>query len=268
MIPKISLENLKLSKFVCGTNPFVGITHRWNPFEMLAHLRRYKEPLTVAKVMMHLLQEHGVNCCVSSPRDKVYEAIKIVERETGERFHWICTPSKRNTAKNIPRDEFKQIDWCADRNITVCGMQRAYTDRAIDIKKLKIGENNPKFPSYPELSAYIRDKGMIPVISSHYYQTIYAAEKNKYDAALIFQPVNFKGYMSNTNPEHLVEVIQKTNLQILAIKPLAAGRIAPKEGFSYILESIKENDFIAVGFGNFEQCVEDGKIIEEILNSN
>ena len=79
MMPRISLENLKLSKIVCGTNPFVGITHRNNPFDILSHLRRFKQPETIAKFMIHLLQEHGINCCVSSPRDKMYQAIKIME---------------------------------------------------------------------------------------------------------------------------------------------------------------------------------------------
>lgn len=265
MIPKISLENLKLSKFVCGTNQFVGITHRWNPIEMWAHIKRYKEPSTVAKIMLHLYQEHGVNCCVSSPRDKIFEAIKIVEKETGDQFHWICTPSKRGTAKNIPRDEYKQIDWCEERNVSVCGMQRGYTDRAIDKIKLTIGEDNPKYPTFPELSAYIRDKEMIPAISSHYHQSILAADKNNYDAPLIFQPVNIMAYQSHTNTEHLIKLIKNTKRQILAIKPLAAGRLNPREGISFALKNIKENDFIAIGFSNFEQAVEDGKIVEELL---
>ena len=80
MLPQISLEGLNLSKIVCGTNQFVGITHRWNPIDMLAHLRRFKEPKTVAKFLIYLFQEHGINCTISSPRDKVYEAIKITEK--------------------------------------------------------------------------------------------------------------------------------------------------------------------------------------------
>jgi len=108
MIPKISIENLELSKIICGTNQFVGITHRANPIDMLIHLRRFKDPKTVAKFMIHLLQEHGVNCCISSPREKIFNALKITENETGEKYHWICSPSERKTVKNLASDILKQ----------------------------------------------------------------------------------------------------------------------------------------------------------------
>ena len=267
MIPRISLENLKLSKIVCGTNPFVGITHRNNPFDILSHLRRFKQPETIAKFMIHLLQEHGINCCVSSPRDKIYQATKIVEKETGEKYHWICTPSRRKTVKNLAGDIFKQIDWCRDKGVFVCMPHRNYTDNAIDKKNLVIGGNKTELPPYPEISAYIRDKGMIPGLSSHNIETIQAVEKNKYDAALIIQPLNKRGFQSDADPEYLTQMIQNTKIQILNIKPMAAGRIDPRKALSFCLKSIKKNDFLAVGFSKYEQCVEDGKIIEEILNT-
>ncbi len=268
MIPKITLENIKLSKIVCGTNQFVGITHRGNPLDMLAHLIRFKEVKTIAKFMIYLNQEHGINCTISSPRDKVFKAINITEKETGERFHWICSPSKRKTAKNIEPDLIKQINWCADHNVSVCITHRSYTDNALDKEKLVIGGNkNTDFQPYPEISALIRDKDMIPGLSTHYFESIKAVEKNNYDAKLIVQPLNKKGFQSNTTPEHLIKVIQETKLNIINIKPMAAGRIKPREGISFCLNNIKENDLLAVGFGKFKYCVEDGKIFEEILKS-
>ena len=180
MIPKISLENLKLSKIVCGTNQFVGITHRPNPIEILAHLRRFKFAETVAKFMLHLFYEHGINCCISSPRDKIYKAIKLVEKETGEKYHWICSPSRRKTAKEVIRDVYQQIDWCVEREVSVCLMQRGYSDKAIDKENLILGGNSPKYPPYPDLSAYIRDKGMIPGITTHFHEVLLSIEKNNY----------------------------------------------------------------------------------------
>ncbi|MCP4760547.1 MAG: hypothetical protein GY870_02125, partial [archaeon] len=49
------------------------------------------------------------------------------------------------------------------------------------------------------------------------------------------------------------------------IKPCAAGRLSQKEGYEFSLSNIKENDIMAFGFDEFDQCVEDGKILEEIL---
>jgi len=287
MYPMVTLEHLKLSKIVCGTNQFIGITHRPNPFEIWAHKIRYREASTVSKYLIHLQQEHGVNCIVSSPRIKIYEAIQIAEKETSEKIHWLCTPSVRNTVKGLEQDLFKQIAWCADHEVSVCMPHRIYTDMAMDMEQLVIGgvkyegqdvkfkgrwipvksiRDECKIP-YSEVAAFIRDKGMIPGLSTHYIEAIEAVEKNKYDAPLIIQPLNKIGFESNTDPETLAKKIQSTKYQILNIKPMAAGRIPPREGFEFCLSRIKPNDFMAMGFGKFEYCVEDGKIVEDLLNS-
>ncbi len=268
MIPKISLENLQLSRMICGTNQFVGITHRWNPLDNFAHVVRFRNAKIVSKFFIYLLQNHGVNACISSPRDKIYEAIKITEKETGQRFYWICSPSRRQTAKDIPPDVKAQIKWCADHGVAVCIPHRDYTDHAIDKTNLVIGGNVPDFPPYPELSALIRDLGMIPGLSTHFIESIEAVEIQKYDAKVIVQPLNKLGFESDTAPETLISKIQSTKLQIINIKPMAAGRIPHKEALPWNLSKIKKNDFLAVGFGKFKYCVEDAKIIDDLMNKN
>ncbi len=286
MYPKVNVEGIELSKIVCGTNQFVAITHRINPLDMLAHLIRFRDVRTISKFMVYMYKNYGVNSCVSSPRQKLFDAIKMTEKKIGDNFHWICTPSVRATVKGVERDIFKQIDWCADHDVTFCGPHRMYTDNAIDYEKLTIGglkkedigptmfkggvipeEALQKVLSipYPEIAEYIRDKGMIPMISSHYIEVLEAVDKNNYDAALIIQPLNKKGYQSDTTPEKLIEKIQSTSQRILNIKPMAAGRIKPQEGLEVCLKNIKEDDLLAVGFGKYKYMVEDGKILANIF---
>jgi hypothetical protein len=266
LIPKIPLEKLQLSRMVCGTNQFVAITHRNNPLDMLMHKIRFRNAVIISKFFIHLIQNHGVNCCISSPRDILFDAITIAEKETGTRFYWICSPSRRMTAKGMISDIRPQIDWCKDHNVAVCIPHRDYTDHALDKEKFVIGGNKPEFPPYPELAAYIRDRNMIPGLSTHYIESIEAVEKNKYDAPLIVQPLNKIGFESDTTPAILVKRIQATKLQILNIKPMAAGRISPKEAIPWNLSQIKPNDFLAVGFGKFQYCVEDAQFVDDLMN--
>ena len=266
MIPKVALENLNISRMICGTNQFVGITHRANPLDNLAHLIRFRNANIVAKFFIYLQQNHGVNACISSPREKIYEAIKITEKETGERFYWICSPSRRMTAKGLKPDVKFQIKWCAEHDVAVCIPHRDYTDHAIDKSNLTIGGNHPQFPPYPELAELIRDLGMIPGLSTHFIESIEAVEKQKYDAKVIVQPLNKIGFESDTSPENLVQKIQSTQLQIINIKPMAAGRISHTEALPWNLSKIKKNDFLAVGFGHFKYCVEDAKMIDDFIN--
>ncbi|MBD3350369.1 MAG: hypothetical protein GF364_02680 [Candidatus Lokiarchaeota archaeon] len=298
MIPKIPLENLKLSKIVCGTNQFVAITHRLNYFDILKHKRFYNDIHVVAKFITHLAVNYGINCIVSSPRQKIYDAIKMTENETGEKIHWICTPSIRKTVKELECDIFKQIDWCAEHDVSVCMPHRIYTDLVLDKETLKIGGTEinqlsrgksiskiiamglhiydrqvPKEKikemwsiSYSDIAAHIRDGRMIPGLSTHYIESILAVEKHNYDAPLIIQPLNLKGYQSNVDPKRLVQVIKDTNLQILNIKPMAAGRLKPHPAFEFCLNNIKISDFMSFGFGtSFDYMVEDIKIIQDIL---
>jgi len=287
MFPRVKIEDIDLGKVVCGTNQFVGITHRWNPFDMLLHLIRFRKAKTVAKYMEYLFREHGVNSCVSSPREKVRNAIRIVEKKVGEKFHWICTPSVRTTVKGFERDIFKQIDWCAEQGVTFCGPHRMYTDNALDMQDLKIGgpemkeQNSQMFKGglisqdvlantcaipYPEIAEYIRDKGMIPMLSSHYIETIEAVEKQGYDAQMVIQPFNKKGFESNTDPAILARKIKNTKVRILNIKPMAAGRIPPREGLAFCAKTIKKKDLLVVGFGKYKYAVEDGKILEKLFS--
>jgi hypothetical protein len=211
--------------------------------------------------MIYLYQEHGVNCCISSPRTKIFEAIKQTEKEIGDSFHWICSPSNRLTVKGLESDLFKQIDWCAEHNVSVCIPHRDYTDNAIDKENLKIG-GKKGYPDLNEVTEYIRKKGMIPGLSTHYIESIEAAEKRNYDVKVIVQPLNKIGFESNTTPDILVKRIQSTKFQIINIKPMAAGRIPPREALPWNLDQIKEKDFLAIGFGHFHYCKEDMEIVQ------
>nr|MDO8113194.1 hypothetical protein [Candidatus Sigynarchaeota archaeon] len=273
MIPKIKLERLDISRAICGTNQFVGISHVYggfyrigdpglihrSPLSTFYYMRKFKDVTKVVEIMLHLAVEHGINACISSPRDNVHEAIQAVRKETGQDYYWICSPSTRNTAKDLRPDIFKQIQWCADHGVSVCIPHRDYTDKALDVKTFTI-------KGYPEIAARIRDLHMIPGLSTHFVESIKAVEDNKYDAPVIVQPFNKLGFESNTDPETLSHRIQDTKLQIINIKPMAAGRIRPREGIEFCLKRIKLNDFIAVGSGDIKFAREDGKILEDLLN--
>jgi hypothetical protein len=275
MIPKVKLEHLDLSRMLCGTNQFVGISHVYgafyrvrdpglihrSPLSTFYYMHKFKAVKKIVEIMLFLAQEHGVNACISSPRDSIHEAIQQVRKETGEHYHWICTPSTRLTAKGLPPDIWGQIQWCADHGVSVCAPHRDYTDKALDKAAFTI-------KGYPEISARIRDLKMIPGLSTHYVETIKAVEDNKYDAPVIVQPHNKIGFESDTDPAMLTRCIQETKLQVINIKPMAAGRLRPREGLEWCLHRIKPVDFLAVGFGDIKFAREDVEVVEQIMNAS
>ncbi len=274
MIPKVRLENLEMPRMLCGTNQFVGISHVYggfyrirdpglihrSPLSTFYYMHKFKDIKKVVEIMLFLAQEHGVDACISSPRDSVYAAIQAVKKETGRPYHWICTPSTRLTAKGIQPDISKQIQWCADHEVSVCAPHRDYTDKALDKVAFTI-------EGYPEIAARVRDLKMIPGLSTHCIGTIKAVDDNKYDAPVIIHPHNKIGFESDGEPDTISRRIKETRLQVINIKPMAAGRIRPRDGLEWCLQRIKPVDFLAVGFGDIKFAREDVDIVEELMNA-
>lgn len=258
MIPKIKLENLDISRLVCGSNAFCGISHFTISRDIF--LREYLTLDRIVEIMTFIQQEFGVNAIISSPRDHIYEAIQRVQKETGEQFHWICSPSTaRETATDLPPTMPGQVQWCADHDVSVCMPHRSYTDAKMDTMAMKI-------EGIEEIIADIRDKGMIPGLSTHYYDAIRICDHRKYDVKLIVQPLNVQGFQSNIEVNTLINAIKNTKIQILNIKPLAAGRIEPEIGLNFSFNNIKDNDFVACGFSCIQDADYDCQIVEHLMN--
>ncbi|MFX0098800.1 MAG: hypothetical protein ACFFCS_04405 [Candidatus Hodarchaeota archaeon] len=262
MIPKVKLESLELSRLVCGTNSFCGISHRTIARDMF-----YSEYFTVeriAEILSYIYEEFGVNSLVSSPRDNLVEALKLVEKEHGDVYHWICTPGhgrKTASGKTGQGDIFDQIQWCADHNVKVCMPHRSYTDAY-----LNSAENEIK--GIPEIAAAIRDHGMIPGLSTHYHAAIRICRIQRYDISLIIQPLNTLGFNSDVEVNSLISEIKGSRIQILNIKPMAAGRLLPEIGLNFCFNNIKENDLVACGFDSIHEADYDCQLAEKILRKH
>ncbi|HME52280.1 MAG TPA: hypothetical protein VKM55_08685 [Candidatus Lokiarchaeia archaeon] len=258
MIPRIKLEDLDISRLVCGTNAFCGISHFTISRDMF--LRDYLTVDRIVEIMTFIQQEFGVNALISSPRDHIYEAIQRVQKETGEKFHWICTPSSvRETATDLPPTMAGQVQWCADHEVSVCMPHRSYTDAKLDTMTMEI-------EGIEEILADIRDHGMIPGLSTHFHNTIRICDHRKYDVKLIVQPLNVQGFQSDIEVNTLITVIKNTKIQVLNIKPMAAGRIEPEIGLNFSLNNIKDNDFVACGFSCIQDADYDCQLVDRILN--
>lgn len=63
----------------------------------------------------------------------------------------------------------------------------------------------------------------------------------------------------------MINTIRNTRIQILNIKPLAAGRVEPEIGLNFCFNNIKDNDFVACGFGCMQDADYDCQLVERIL---
>lgn len=99
----------------------------------------------------------------------------------------------------------------------------------------------------------IKDTGAKPAASPHSPSTtIPLLDKLGFEAYLA--PVNPIGYGMEPDIESTLKALEQTKKKVLAIKPLAAGKLSPKKSvFEFIYRYV---DSIAVGITSEDEMVE------------
>lgn len=78
-------------------------------------------------------------------------------------------------------------------------------------------------------------------------------EKERVPVEIVLAPLNITGYAMEPRFEDSMEAIEKCTRRIVAIKPLAAGRLDPREAFSFVY---KYAESAAVGVTSVEEMEE------------
>jgi len=248
--PMTTIGGLKLSRMLCGSNPFMGISHFTHARS--TWLKRY---FTLDRIVecMEKCASYGINGIVSGPRQEIHDAIRALEDRTGHHMIWVCTPGG-----STPDEVKKDMEWMAERKAEICLTHPSFTD-----SNLVRAEN--KITGLEPLLKMMRDLGMVPGVSTHRPETLTVCEKAGYDIETYILPLNVAGFLCAVETDWQAKIIRNTPKPVICIKPLAAGRLMPFEGLNYVYNSIKPIDTVAVGFTSPEEVEEDIKIILGIL---
>lgn len=250
-LPIVEIGGYKISKLVCGTNSFLGFSHF--SYAKDTFLKRYFTIERIAEVMKVCL-EKGINAFVGPADQKLADARKMVEDETGERMIWISTTYGHKEKEK----QIEEIKWLAQQKAEICLIHASYTD-----SHLISGDN--KIEGIEELLSLIREGGMVPGLSTHRPDTLPSAEAGGYDVECYILPLNVAGFLCAVETNWQSQIIRQTPKPVIIIKPLASGRLMPYEALSYVLANCKPNDPIAIGFMNREEVEEDVGIVEMLL---
>ena len=102
--------------------------------------------------------------------------------------------------------------------------------------------------AFAEMLKRIRDEGFVPAMSTHNAgESIPAAED--FDTAAINTPINKIMWRMCPCEEMVLNAIRRTKKKVIAMKPLAMGRIAAEEGMAYVCR-MRDVDGIVVGIGH------------------
>jgi hypothetical protein len=254
--PQTSIGGVQVSRLLCGSNIFFGFSHfsaardKW--------LRKHFTVERIADVLAYCL-EQGVNGVVSGPQPKLHEAIQIAEQRTGREIVWVCTPGAGGEA--CTGDVKDDIAWCARHDVKVCLPHPVWTDARIIQYENRIAEAE-------ETLACIREHDMVPGFSTHRIETVIISDKRGYDTEVYIQLYNALGFLMPVETDWAARIINGTSKVVIAIKPLAAGRLMPPTGLHFSFGTIKPIDTVCIGLMSVEEAEESIALARSLLTGS
>jgi hypothetical protein len=226
------VEDRTFTRLILGHNPFLGYS-----YISRARAREYEERFgtfePIRDVMVASL-EAGVRSMMLSTGhargEFIAQAIEAAQEQAG---------AEMSNLVIINPDFRDHIDFLRRVNCQVCLVHGQNTDSFFWRAERTF------YPEFAELLAAIRAEGFVPGMSTHNGgETIPVAEG--FDVAVVNTPINKIAWRMCPCVEQVLGVVRGFSRKIIAMKPLAMGRIAPDEGMEYIA-TVPGVDGVVVG---------------------
>ena len=245
--PRTLVGGVSVSRLIVGTNWFLGYSHT-----SAAKDRFIKDYQTAGRMadVMEVFFRRGVDTVMGPASEKLFEAIKIAEDRTGRSAVRVITPSFNVLPGGKPRDEPQRVlDYCRDNGTVFCFPHQSVTDRVLDrLHRVIRGMD--------EYSAMIRQRGMVPGLSTHAPEAVVIADESGADVESYIQPYNSAGFLMQLEADWVMRIISNAKKPVMTIKPLAAGAILPPVGLAFVWNTIRDQDMVTIGTTTPEEARE------------
>ena len=238
--PRTRIEDLSVSRLLIGTNWFLGFSHTSRARDEFIRNRQTRQELAA---ILEVFFAAGVDTLYGarpeSPR--LEAAIKDAEDRTGVKCIKMGTPHFDLSGTVKARDHnARVIDKFARIGCAVCLPHQGTTDALVD----RVHHRIAGMDAYASM---IRERGMIPGLSTHMPETIVYADKTKLDVGTYIQIYNAAGFLMQVEADWVHRIIQNAKHPVITIKPLAAGRLLPFVGLAFNWATIRDQDMVCIG---------------------
>jgi hypothetical protein len=255
--PRTIVGGISLSRLIIGTNWFLGYSH--SSLAKDKFITTYQTRQKIADTLEVFL-EHGIDTVMGPPSDLLYEATLEAEDRTGRQMITILTPSF-NILPGGPEELQPEsaFDRCQALGATFCLPHQCITDVLLDRMYNRIRD----IDRYTNM---IRERGMVPGLSTHCPETIVIADQSSADVETYLQIYNAIGFLMHVEVDWVMRIIQQAQKPVVTIKPLAAGRILPIVGLTHVWNTIRDQDMVTIGTTTPDEAREVIDITLDILN--
>jgi len=238
--PRTEVEGVSLPRMLAGINWFMGFSHQTSARD--SFLKDFQTRQRIADILT-VFAEAGIDAVygVVDEWAKLRDAIRDAEDRTGRKITTICVPTLQTGGTQEDADANARIlDSHAATGATFCLPHQATTDALVD-------RTNRCFRGLDEITKMIRDRGMIPGLSTHMPESIVYADETDLDVATYIQIYNAAGFLMQIEVDWIWRSIHNAKRPVMVIKPMAAGRLHPLVGLAFVWATIRPQDMVVVG---------------------
>jgi hypothetical protein len=191
--------------------------------------------------VMQVFFQAGVDTVMGPPHPLLIEAVQEVQHRTGKEAILILTPHF-NVLPGGPEELEPEcvFESCKKAGGKFCFPHMMVTDAILD-------RLHRTLRGYDEYARMIRDAGMIPGLSTHLPESVVIADESGADIESYIQIYNAAGFLMPIEADWAMRVIHDAKKPVMTIKPLAAGRLLPIVGLSFVWNTLREKDMVTIG---------------------
>jgi hypothetical protein len=240
---------VEVSRMVAGSNWWLGYSHQ-------THCRtewivRFQTRKNIADILEVCLRE-GVNVTMGTCQ-LLTDALHDAEQRVGRKMHLIATPNWEMKPGDPNLDAARAgFDEAVRLGATFCWPHTCVTDRLYD-------GLNRTIRHMEQICREIRQRGLIPGLSTHLPEVIVTADHMKLDVASYVCIYNAAGFLMNIEIDWVQKVIHEAKHPVTTIKPMAAGRLMPYVGLPFVWSTLRDCDLVTVGTltpDEAKECIE------------
>jgi hypothetical protein len=238
--PRTQIEDLSVPRLLIGTNWFLGFSHTSQAQDDMIRERMTRERITD---VLEVFFRAGVDAIYGTRPESPHldEAITEAEQRTGRKCIKMGTPHFDLSGTQDAMDaNARTLDGFAETGCSVCLPHMAVTDTLADRRARCIREMDV-------YAAMIRERGMIPGLSTHMPEVPIYADETNLDVGTYIQIYNAAGFLMQIEADWVQRMIWQRKRPVIAIKPLAAGRLQPLVGLAFVWATLRQKDMVCIG---------------------
>jgi hypothetical protein len=229
---------------IVGTNWFLGYTH-CTAGKSRSVVRMVTNTKAIADIIEVFLKAGVDTIMCPHTTTCMYDAIREAEQRVGKKMIIIETPSFP-TDKRTPFDGFdigaceRILDEEVKKGVAISMPHTSTTDVMVDKCLREVRQMDT-------ICKLIRERGMIPGLSTHIPETVIYADETGLDVESYIQPFNLMGYLMQIEVDWVARLIRNAKKPVMIIKTMAAGQIRPFQAMLFTWNAIRDCDMVTVG---------------------